>query len=137
VEAPGRDPLAGAAAGFLLALWIARRGAEEALPPASPLAAAPAAPAPAPAAGAPSATGPPAAVVARREPATPPRERPAAERSPAPTAPLEPAAAGLPELADLREEDLALLLELEAVEDLEVIANLDLLERLLARPGAG
>jgi anti-sigma factor RsiW len=80
-------------------------------------------------------------------PASPQAEAPQPERSAAPllaeretqvpasrrVARLEPTPAPLaePDLASLSEEDLALLFVLEDVEDLDVIANLDLLERLV------
>ncbi len=104
---------AAAAAAAGLALVLARPGSEIAPPP------------------------PPEPALAEREPAPPAPEAALAGRTPAPPAPepaptpaaAEPALAG----ADLAgsDEDLALLLELETVEDLDVIANLDLLEQLV------
>jgi anti-sigma factor RsiW len=89
-------------------------------------------------------------LVARAPAAAGSREQPAARRPPAPRAPdagtalvaeapvaPEPATAPLEGLAD---EDLALLLSLDELEDYDVVANLDLLERVVAkgpRPGAG
>lgn len=78
----------------------------------------------------------------------PAESAPAVARTPAPTpeqvetpapAPAPGALAGA-EIEALPEEeldDLAVALELETVEDLDVIANLDLLEAVLAREGAG
>jgi hypothetical protein len=117
---------AAAAAALLLAVWGALRGGGE-VAPGAPLA------------------------HSRPQPPTPLAPTPAPEPEPlvareqaAPPAPAEPALAvaeaGLPELADLAESDVAMLVELETVEDLDVIANLDLLERFLAleeRGGAG
>lgn len=77
------------------------------------------------------------------EPAPPPlSELPRlAERAPTPpeVAPILAPEAAAPTLAESvlggSDEDLALLLELETVEDLDVIANLDLLERLVELEG--
>lgn len=93
-----------AAAGVVLALWLALRSGEVSEPP--PLARAPvpeAAPAPEAPAPAPEQPG----TLLAQEPA--------------------PAETGLP---DLPEEDLEMLLVLDEVEDLDVIANLELLETL-------
>lgn len=60
---------------------------------------------------------------------------PVAQTPPGPE--LELAEVGLPELGDLAEADVAILVELEDLEDLDVIANLDLLERFLALEAAG
>lgn len=125
---------AAAAAALLLAVWGAMRGGEQSAPEAplarsQPMSPAPLAPAP-----------PPAPLLAREE-AAPPRPGGVAPAEPAPSEPpLAVAEVGLPELADLPESDVAMLVEMEAVEDLDVIANLDLLERFLAleaRGGAG
>ncbi len=142
-----------AAAALALAVWVAVRS-EPGVAPQAPLARTPA---PAPEAVPTPVPDPPALLVAVEEPP----EAPAGPEEPAPAptpvaveqptpapappepaleAPLQVAEAGLPELADLEEADVALLLELDAVQDLEVIANLDLLERFLAleeRRGAG
>jgi anti-sigma factor RsiW len=107
-------PLAAAAA---LVLYLALRVPAPTQAPVEPIpvAKAPVAPDPAP-------------QVARREPAAPPSEA-AAEPAPQ-VAGAEPAPAA-DELDALDAEDLAVLLELETIEDLPVIANLEVLERLL------
>ena len=141
-----------AAAAAALAVWVAVTGQDAVAPPA-PVAVTPPPP---PRELPPSPPTPePGRLVAAEEPAPPPRppapvapeptrvvesKAPPAEAPLATEPPLELAEAGLPELADLEESDVALLLELDAVQDLEVIANLDLLERFLvfeARRGAG
>jgi hypothetical protein len=125
-------PAAGLAAAAAAALYLVLRPDEPSLPgagPAQPPVAViePVAPAPAPA--------PPAerSEIARELPApSPPKAPPAAE----PTAPV-PRGAPAGQLAerDPSEQDLeelGLVLELDTLQDLEVIANLDLLERLVA-----
>lgn len=80
------------------------------------------------------------AQIAQEPPASPPA--PSLDVAPPelaldPEPPVEMAEVGLPELADLEEEDVALLVELEAVEDFDVIANLELLELFLDAEAAG
>ena len=128
-----------AAAGLVLAAWLLLRG-EEGVAPEPPLAGTTAEERqtpefePVPEPDTPS--GEILAVQPER-PVAPPR-KPEAEvlaaggRTPAPGATSNGA------LAELPEEDLAMLLELQAVEDLDLIANLELLETLLdLERGAG
>jgi hypothetical protein len=73
---------------------------------------------------------------ARRAPALP---APGAETALLAEAPVSPVPAAAP-LEELTDEDLAVLLSLDELEDYDVVANLDLLERVVAvgpRPGAG
>jgi hypothetical protein len=125
-----RAAIASAAAAAALALWFSLRGAEEPGPGAQ-VARAPAeirepAPAPAP------------AQVAQLPPA--PEPRPAAE-APVVVAEQRPAEApAAPELGDLQDQDVLLLMRLDEVEDLDLLANLELLEAMVAanqREGSG
>lgn len=146
------------AAGLVLAAWLLLRG-DEAVPPGPQLANEPVAPAPAPEApreaglpeGAelpsrellaerpepaaePLPTESPEAVTQellaeQREPVAPPQEA-GAPPDPLVAEAREPGARDV--LADLPVEDLAMLLELEDAQDLDVIANLELLETLVA-----
>jgi anti-sigma factor RsiW len=112
-----------AAAAAALALYLAVRppaGAPGGAGEPSVVAQAPAAPPAAPAAPLSPSAAPPAAPATPAEPAAQVAERVA----PAPTE---------PDLDALDDEELGVALELETIEDLPVIANLDLLERLLER----
>lgn len=139
--------LGAAAAALLLAVWVALRS-DAPLQPEPPLARVAPAPEAAPEAPVLERSAPPleaelpAPQIAQQAPAAPPAPSPAREiASPElafdPEPPVEMAEVGLPELADLEEEDVALLVELEAVEDFDVIANLELLERFLDAEAAG
>lgn len=132
--------LGAAAAALLLAVWVAVRSDAPLQPEPSvaglaPRTAIPEVPALEPSAPLPE---PQAAQIALEEPAAPPAPavvspEVALDAEP----PVEMAEVGLPELADLEEEDVALLVEFEAVEDFDVIANLELLERFLDAEAAG
>jgi hypothetical protein len=124
-----RFALAAAAAAGLLAVWVAIRS-DEPGPLERPLAQARQAVEPpiAEARQAPDLTEP---EIAQAPPAQDPVGAGAAEQ------PVAMAEVGLSELSDLEEEDVAMLIELDAVEDFDVIANLELLERFLAAEASG
>jgi anti-sigma factor RsiW len=119
-----RTAIASAAAAAALVLWVSRRGAEE---PA------------------------PGAQVARAPvPAEAPAQTVPVERAPTPEPPSEPAAVvakqrgaappAAPELGDLEDQDVLLLMRLEEVEDFDMLANLELVEAMVAasaREGSG
>ena len=119
-----RAAIASAAAAAALALFVSLRGAEEPRPGAE------VARAPAEAPG--RAEGPAKAPVAE------PRPTPAPPAVVAEQRPAEPPAA--PELGDLSDQDVLLLMRLEEVEDLDLLANLELIEAMAAanqRKGSG
>ena len=138
-----------AAAALLLAAWLTLRS-DAPLQPEPPIARV--APVPAPEVPVPApevpALEPGAPGLEPELPTAQIAQEPASPRAPAlevvspelaldPEPPVEMAEVGLPELADLEEEDVALLVELEAVEDFDVIANLELLELFLDAEAAG
>jgi len=130
--------MAAAAAALLLAVWVAVRG-PEAPEPVPPLARA-AAPEPRDAATPLEEIAPEPEASSTQQQLG--RDEPAPQEQPTAEPPIQLAEAGLPELADLHEEDVAMLIaleaiELEAAEDFDVIANLELLERLLDAEAAG
>src|SRR5262245_55151512 len=118
-----------AAAAAALALYLALRAPS---PPGAPVERVPIAQAP------PSPVEPRPEPIAKAEPARPAAERaPAAEPAPAArVAERTPPPSAEPELESLGAEDLAVVLDLDTMEDLPVIANLEVLERLLD-DGAG
>ena len=120
------------AAGIGLVVWLVLRGGESVVPE-PPIARVPAAQQPA---------SPPLVAVEQAEPAPEPRvalapaaatqvHEPETRIAQAPVAPAHPAREVDASLAGLPDDDLAMLLELENIEDLDLIANLELLETLL------